>query len=223
LSSRFDCSLNALGWLLWSFLALGPLVWGYEKFFNWTPTCHCHRRQRTFSANASPVAYRNYAMRVIAFAPRVKAMVGRNADLIKNFKSGRYKQHKEDFDADTSAFCNSLLESIEQFEGQQVPDVLEKSHIKISNCHRLCYESIQALREAYSSEGAEQQRLLKEAEKKMKEAWTTGDAGFKLHKAVWADRSKRPPAQSGPSTSRRTSSKCAPPVAQTSTSRRTSS
>ena len=55
-----------------------------------------------------------------------------------------------------------------------------------SSCHRLCYDSVQALRQAYETQGAEQTRLVKVAEQKMKQAWVTGDAGVKLHNQIWA-------------------------------------
>ena len=144
-----------------------------------------HQR-KVFNYKKNVPAYLEYGRRMrTGFSFQVRAMCSQNADLIKRFKAGEYRQKKDEFEADTTDLCNSLLESIEQFDGQQVPDVMQKSHLKISNCHRLCYESIQVLREAYSAEGAEQQRLVMEAEKKMKEAWTSGDAGVKLHNAIW--------------------------------------
>ncbi len=142
---------------------------------------------RTFSYKRNSAAYLEYGRRMrTGFAYQVRAMCGQNTDLIKKFKRGDYLNQRDEFDADTASFSDSLLESITQFDGQQVPDVLEKSHAKIANCHRLCYESVQALREAYGAEGYEQARLVKEAEKKMKEAWLTGNAGVKLHNEIWA-------------------------------------
>jgi len=183
-----DDFIHALAIVLWGALCTACGLWSLYVFTGphctWTLAGHNHP---TFRYKKNAPAYLEYGRRMrTGFGFQVRAMCGQNADLIKKFKAGEYKDRRDEFNADTSAYCNALLESIEQFDGQQVPDVMEKSHAKISNCHRLCYESIQALREAYSSEGAEQQRLLKEAEKKMKEAWTTGDAGLKLHNAIWA-------------------------------------
>lgn len=175
------------GCLLFIAIVIGGSIWGYFKFIHWRPLTLAGHNHKTFDYKKNAPAYLEYGRRMrTGFAFQVRAMCGQNAEIIKKFKAGTYKNNKDEFDADTSSFCNSLLESIEQFDGQQVPNVLEKAHAKIANCHRLCYESVQALREAYGSEGAEQQRLLKEAEKKMKEAWTTGDSGVKLHNAIWA-------------------------------------
>lgn len=174
------------GCLLFIAVVIGGSIWGYFKFIHWRPLTLAGHNHKTFVQKKNAPAYLEYGRRFrTGFSFQVRTMCVQNADIIKKFKAGEYKEHKDEFDADTSTFCNGLLESIEQFDGQQVPDVLEKSHAKISNSHRLCYESIQALREAYGAEGAEQQQLVREAEKKMKEAWTTGDAGVKLHKAIW--------------------------------------
>ena len=180
-----DDFINGLAIVLWAALCTACGLWSLYIL-------HCHHglaghNHKTFRYKKNAPAYLEYGRRFrTGFGFQVRAMCGQNADIIKKFKAGAYKEHKDEFEADTTAFCNALLESIEQFDGQSVPDVLEKSHIKISNCHRLCYESVQALREAYSSEGAEQQRLVREAEKKLKDAWTTGDAGVKLFNAIWA-------------------------------------
>lgn len=179
---------NGVAVVLWTALCTACGLWFLVRFQG--PYCtYCtgsHPSHRTFKYKKNSAAYLEYGRRMrTGFAYQVRAMVALNADLIKKFKAGLYEDHKAEFDADTTAFCNSLLDSIEQFDGQQVPDVLEKSHAKIANCHRLCYESIQALREAYGSQGDERRRLVREAEKKLKEAWITGDAGVKLHNAIW--------------------------------------
>ncbi|MBN9420766.1 MAG: hypothetical protein J0I12_35300 [Candidatus Eremiobacteraeota bacterium] len=141
----------------------------------------------TFAYKRNSAAYLEYGRRMrTGFAFQVKAMVQQNADLINKFKKGEYRDHREAFESDTTAFCNSVLESVTQWEGQQVPDVLEKSHARIANCHRNCYESVQALREAFGAEGGEQMRLLLEAEKQLKEAWACGSSGVKLHNDIWA-------------------------------------
>ena len=149
--------------------------------------CGVERRFRTFPYRSNPAAYLEYGRRMRSgFAFHVKAMYQENADLIRKFKKGEYGDDREAFEADTKAFCNALLESVTQWEGQQVPDVLEKSHAKIGNCHRLCYESVQVLREAFGAEGAERTRLLLEAEKRMKSGWAAGSSGVKLHNDIWA-------------------------------------
>ena len=175
------------GCLLFIAIVIGGTIWAYFKFIHWRPLTLAGHNHKTFSYRKNAPAYLEYGRRMrTGFGFQVKAMYMQNADLIKKFKKGEYKDHKEEFDADTSSFCNSLLESITQFDGQQVPDVLEKSHAKIANSHRLCYESTQALREAYAAEGADRDRLLKEAEKKMKEAWAAGSSGVKLHNDIWS-------------------------------------
>lgn len=174
------------GCLLFIAIVIGGTMWGYFKFFHWRDLVNAGHNHKTFDYKKNSAAYLEYGRRMrTGFSFQVRAMCGQNADIIKKFKKGEYREHKAEFDADTSAFCDSLLDSIQQFDGQQVPNILEKSHAKIAACHRLCYESVQALREAYGAEGAEQARLLKEAEKKLKEAYTTGSAGVKLHNDIW--------------------------------------
>ncbi len=176
------------GCLLFIALVIGGSIWTYFKFVHWRPLTLAGNNHKTFDYKKNSAAYLEYGRRMrTGFGYQVRAMCGQNADLIKKFKKGEYKENKSLFDEETSAFCNSLLDSIQQFDGQQVPNVLEKSHAKISKCHKLCYESVQALREAYGSEGAEQTRLVKEAEKKLKDAWVTGSAGVKLHDSIWAN------------------------------------
>lgn len=180
--------INALVLVAWVVLCSGCGLWSLHSLAGsycvYTLKGHGHTN---FSFKKNPAAYLEYGRRMrTGFAFQVRAMCGQNAELINKFRTGGYEGQREVFDNETTAFANALLESVELFDGQQVPDVMEKSHAKIANCHRLCYESVQALREAYGAEGADQERLIREADKKMKEAWTTGDAGVKLHNAIGA-------------------------------------
>ena len=177
--------------LLWTAVCTAGGLWSLDNRPGPCGYSRCHglagHNRNIFSYKKNPAAYLEYGRRMrTGFGYQVRAMCGQNADLIKKFKAGDYKEHKEVFESETNSFCNSRLESLEIFDHQQVPDVLEKSHAKISSSHRLCYESIQALKEAFSAEGAEQKRLVRESEKKLKEAWITGDAGVKLHNKIWA-------------------------------------
>jgi len=115
----------------------------------------------------------------------MRAMVAQNASLIKKFKQGEYRGHKEQFKADTDEFSSVLLDSIQQFDGQMVPDVLLAEHTNIAICHRLCYESNLLLIQAYKAEGAEQKLLVRQAENKMKEAWKYGDWGVRQFFLDW--------------------------------------
>lgn len=183
-----DEFFQSLAILVWSALCTAVGLWLLPSLQPW-PCGQCmqgHHHQ-TFAYKKNTAAYLEYGRRMrTAYRYQVRAMVGQNADLIGSFKKGEYARDRDRFEKDTDEFCNALLEFIQQFDGQQVPDVMEKSHAKIANCHRLCYESVQALREAYGAEGSEQVRLVHESEKKLKEAWTTGNAGVKLHDAIWA-------------------------------------
>lgn len=183
-----DDFLSGLSILLWGALCTLCGLWMMRFGNPWRCTRgHVGYNHKTFAYKTNPAAYLEYGRRMrTGFGYQVRAMCGQNADLIKKFKKGEYARDRAAFEDETSAFCNALLDSIQQFDGQQVPDIMEKSHAKISNCHRACYESVQALREAYGTEGGEQSRLVREAEKKLKEAWTTGNAGVKLHNQIWA-------------------------------------
>jgi len=174
------------GCLLFIAIVIGGTIWGYFKFIHWRPLTLAGHNHKTFPYKKNVPAYLEYGRRMRSgFAFQVRAMVAQNASLIKKFKSKEYQDNKEQFEADTSEFCNVLLDSIQQFDGQQVPDVLNKEHTNISICHRLCYESTLLLIQAYGAEGAEQSKLLKQSENKMKEAWKYGDSGVKQFFLEW--------------------------------------
>ncbi len=151
------------------------------------PTVIGGRAHRTYSYKHNPASYFEYGRRMrMGFSFQVTTMCAENADLIRKFRAGDYDRQRDVFESDTTAFCDSVLESIQQFDGQAVPDVLEESHAKISNCHRLCYESVRGLREAYDAPAPERTVLIKESQKKALEALSTGKAGLKLHNEIWA-------------------------------------
>ena len=172
---------------LWVWIMLGSSLLG--QLFSLPRWSNCgvrHHGAKTFAYKKNIPAYLEYGRRMRSgFAFQVRAMVGQNAQLIKKFKQGAYRGNKELFEAETREFSNSLLDSLQQFDGQQVPDVLLAEHTKISICHRLCLESNSLLIEAFDAEGAAQQLLVKEAEKKMKEAWKYGDGGVKQFFQEW--------------------------------------
>lgn len=175
------------GCLLFIALIIGGSIWGYFKFVHWRPLTLAGKNHKTFPYKKNIPAYLEYGRRMRSgFAFQIRGMVSQNAQLIKKFKTKEYKDNKAQFDTDTTEFCNLLLDSITQFDGQQVPDVLNQEHTKISICHRLCYESTLLLVQAYGAEGAEQDKLVKESEKKMKEAWKYGDGGVKQFFTDWA-------------------------------------
>ncbi len=184
-----DDFLNALALLLWGALCTACGLWFLHLGNPWRCTQRLAGHQhKTFAYKNNVAAYLEYGRRMRGgFRFQVRSLCGENADLIKRFNKGEYTQDRAAFEADTSAFCNSVLDSIQQWDGQQVPDIMEKSHAKISACHRLCYKSVQTLREAYGSEGAEKVRLVSEAEEKLKQAWMTGEDGVKLHETIWAN------------------------------------
>lgn len=175
------------GCLLFIAIVLGGSIWGYFKFVHWRPLVNAGHNHKTFDYKKNPNAFLEYGRRMRTFfAFQVRGMCDQNKDLIKKFKAGEYKEHKDVFEQDASNLCNAMLDTIQQFDGQEVPNVLNASHSKISAAHRLCYESVQSLREAYDAEGAEQSRLVKEAEKKLKEAQATGATGVKEFYSIWA-------------------------------------
>lgn len=144
-----------------------------------------HNRPSGYKHNSA--IYLEYGRRMrIGFGYQVRAMCRQNADLIKKFKVGDYDHRPAEFEADTSAFSGSLLNFMELFEDQQIPREMTKSHAKISNCSRLCYESTQTLRQANRFRGEERVRRVHEAEQKLKQAWASGNEGLQLHNAIWA-------------------------------------
>jgi len=174
------------GCLLAIALLIGGTIWGYFQFIHWKPLVKAGNNHKTFPYKRNIPAYLEYGRRFrTGFDFGSKGMVRNCYDLVKKFKKGEYKNDESLFDADTKTFMNQLLDSIQQFDGQEVPDVLEKAHRQVAKAHGLCYESILFLREAYKAEGAEQTRLVKEAEKKAIEAWKTRDAGVSLFYKTW--------------------------------------
>ncbi|MBS2036650.1 hypothetical protein JST97_16790 [bacterium] len=174
------------GCLLFIAIVIGGSIWGYFKFVHWRPLTRAGHNHTTFDYKKNIPAYLEYGRRMrTGFSFQITAMCDQNRTIINNYKKGEYKGHSDTFESDCTTLCNALLDSIQQFDGQQVPNVLDKAHSKIANCHRLVFESIQALREADAAEGADHQRLIKEAEKKAKEAYTQGMAGVREYNAVW--------------------------------------
>ena len=180
----FDGVLNLLGVLLWVAVCSRLGLWMMRP--KWTCCPNYGHSHKTFKYKKNPNAYLEYGRRMRTFfAFQVRGMCDQNKELIKKFKAGEYKDRKDIFQSDCSTLCNAMLDTISQYEGQEVPDVLNVSHTKIAAAHRLCYESVQTLREAYDAEGAEQARLVKEAEKKLREAQACGAAGVKEFYSIW--------------------------------------
>lgn len=127
----------------------------------------------------------------LVFGFQVKALCARNAELVGRFREGAYARDRRAFDADTDAFTDSLLESIQQFDGQNVPEVMQEAHFKVVECHQLCLDSVKALREAYEAHGAERARLLALSEARCKTAQQVGGSGLREFNAVWSRRSVR--------------------------------
>lgn len=175
------------GCLLFIAIAIGGSIWGYFQFVHWGPLVKAGNNHKTFSQRKNWPAYLEYGRRFrTGFAFGTKAMCQQNYDLLKRFKKGEYKSEPDRFDQDCKEFMNALLESVQQFDSQEVPAVLDAAHRKVSRTHGLCYESVLFLREANHAEGGERDRLVKEAEKKMKEAWKLGDQGVKEFFRIWA-------------------------------------
>lgn len=174
------------GCLLAIALAIGGSIWGYFQFVHWKPLVKAGNNHRTFPYKKNIPAYLEYGRRFrTGFDFGSKGMVKNNYELVKKFKKGAYKDNPGEFDSESKAFMNQLLDSIQQFDGQEVPDVLEKAHRQVARAHGLCYESILFLREANKAEGAERDRLVKESEKKALEAWKTAHAGVTLFYQIW--------------------------------------
>lgn len=123
-------------------------------------------------------------MRLI-FGFQVQALCARNAELVERFRSNAYRQDRRAFDAETDAFNDSLLESIQQFDGQNVPEVMQEAHFKVVECHQLCLDSVKALREAFEAHGPERSRLLALSEARCKTAQQVGSSGLREFNAVW--------------------------------------
>lgn len=175
------------GCLLAIALVLGGSIWGYFKFFHYSKLANAGKNHTTFVAKDNWPAYLEYGRRFrTGFALSVEGFLKQNYRLLTDYKKGKYKERDGAFNEETKALIDILLNCITDFDGQQVPTVLEKSHVLLSRSHGLCYESILLLREAHGAEGAERTQLLKESEKKMNEAWKAGTAGSKEHRRVWA-------------------------------------
>lgn len=126
-------------------------------------------------------AYLQYCRRFrTGFSFGSMEMCKQNANLIERFKKGKYAAHPELFDSESGEFVDALLDSVQQFDRQVVPLVMDSAHRKISKTHGLCYQSMVALNEAKAQKGEQQRaRHLKESEKWCKEALQTREAGFK--------------------------------------------
>jgi hypothetical protein len=181
----FDGFLNLLGVLLWVAMCTRLGLWMLHP--HWT-CCPCAGHSHTtFHYKNNPVACLEYGRRMRTFfAFQARAMCDQSKELIKKFKAGEYKGHKDLFESDCSALTCSMLDTIQQFDGQEVPDILNAPHLKLSSAHRFCYESIQALSEAYDAEGPEQARLVKESEKKLIQAQATVATAVKEFNSIWA-------------------------------------
>ncbi|MBS2033798.1 hypothetical protein JST97_02370 [bacterium] len=144
--------------------------------------------------SCSVFAYRQNDPRFLEYVRRLRsaysflltAACQQNRGILDRYRDGGYQADRQSFLADTQALGDTLLEIVREFDGQQIPNVLYGAHRKFEACLRLNYESLQALREADQAEGADRSRLLKEAEKKLKDALVQGKAGLREANAVLA-------------------------------------
>lgn len=174
------------GCLLTIALVLGGSIWGYFKFFHYSKLNTAGSNHKTFVAADNRPAYLEYGRRFRNnFSVSGKAMLQQNHKLIKDFKAGKYKGRESVFEEETKTFINALNTNIADFDGQLVPTNLEKPHINLSKAHGLCYQSVQHLRDAMKEEGPERDRLVKESERLLKEAWKLGTSAIREHTVIW--------------------------------------
>ncbi|MBT9588321.1 hypothetical protein IV102_33595 [bacterium] len=145
---------------------------------------------RVFQSSKNWPAYLEYGHRFDSgFRVGVKAVCTINCRLIEQFQRGEWAE----WESQSRQFLKELSVSLEQLDGQQVPDLMVPPHHKISRAHGLCYESILFAREAQQVQGEARQLLLRDAEKKAKEACRLGDAGCQEFLVIWTQRSHPPP------------------------------
>ncbi|MBT9587852.1 hypothetical protein IV102_31245 [bacterium] len=174
------------GCLLFIAVVIGGSIWAYFQFVHWRPLARAGNNNKNFQQSKNWPAYLEYGRRFrTGFKFGVKAMCTQNYTMIKRFKQGDFKDSPDQFDNEAKEYMNQLLESVIQFDGQEVPIRLDKPHKKISKAHGLCYESILFLKDANKAEGVERAQLVKEAEKKAKEAWTIGQSGVREMEHIW--------------------------------------
>lgn len=177
---------SVAGCLLFIAIVLGGSIWAYFKFVHYRPLTQADTNYKTFKEKDNWGAYLEYGRRFRDhFGLQVRNMVSHNQQLITRFKKGEYKNDPDRFENETKEFINALRDDIIDFNGQQVPSSLERSHKGIAKAHRLCYESVLALQAAQASEGAERDKFLKDAERLLRDAWKVGNEGVQEYKRAW--------------------------------------
>ena len=152
--------------------------------------CHFYHNQwshrsKVYQSAQNWPAYLEYGRRMQkGFAYGLMAMCTADSDLIQRVKKGQLAG--DELERQSQQLLNEALDSRQQFDGQDVPDLMAGPHQKISRAFSLCHESTVYLREAQEAEGAERERLVKEAEKKSREAWAMQDRGIKEFATIWA-------------------------------------
>ena len=173
------------GCLLTIAIVLGGSIWGYFKFFHYSGLTKAGNNHKVFDEEDNHAAVIEYGRRFrTVFAFQGKAMTKQNWNIIVKFKKGKYKSEGS-FTADIKGFITALHDSIQDFDGQQVPKKLNGAHKKLSLCHKSCYESARALEEAFELEGVEREAKVKEAESKCKEAFKLQDSAVKEYYRIW--------------------------------------
>lgn len=174
------------GCLLFIALVLGGSIWGYFKFVHWRDLVNADTRYKTFVEKKNWAAYLEYGRRFRQHYDVSTSMMTKQChDIVKRYEKGEYKGNAEQLQREIQEYKNALLESIQEFNGQEVPQTLEKPHKQIAAAHRLCYESMLELEAAAATEGAESTTYAKNARKKCNEAYKMQAAGKALFYQLW--------------------------------------
>ena len=177
---------SVVGCLFAIALVLGGSIWAYFRFIHWKPLVTAETNFRTFQDKKNWSARLEYGRRVRGpFDIAVRGMADQAFQMVKRYKKGEWKNNESEFEQECKAFKDALLNSISEFNGQEVPITLEKPHRLMARVHKLCYEVVLELELAQASEGAEREKALTTAEKKAKEAWQTSRTATDMFHRVW--------------------------------------
>lgn len=157
-----------------------PAWSGTAKVNRYLPLVQAGSGHKVQDLAADDPLYKDYCKRIeTGFRYGSKDMCKMNAQMIRDFKEGKYANKPEELQAALRDYPERLMDSLQQFDSKVVPRKLESSHKKIAKAHALCYASLLALQEAEGLKGQEQASRLKEAERLSGEAAQMVDAGLK--------------------------------------------
>ena len=126
-----------------------------------------------FDHSQNPAAYLEYGRRMrTGFAFGIKATIERNEQVLRQ---------PEELDS----FAQEVRESLQGFDGQQVPRIMRGVHYQISQAYRLCLESVALLRQREGTSPARARYLLAQATHKAALARAAGESGVGDFRRIW--------------------------------------